>query len=154
MQNKDIIKISKFLSLVLRHKPQTIDLHIGEQGWANTEELLQKINAHGISINMTQLVDVVENNDKKRFAFSPDKKSIRASQGHSLKIDLGYTALEPPEFLFHGTATRNLLSIRKKGIINEQNSTKDPIMGSIVGDCCLTCTLLVGSGRPFAMDRE
>lgn len=116
MHNKNIKNISKFLSLILRHKPQVIGLNLDEQGWASVEELLQKLAANKKGITMSELEWVVENNNKKRFSFNEDKTRIRANQGHSLKLDLGYEAVEPPEFLYHGTASRFIDSIKKTGL--------------------------------------
>lgn len=110
-------KISKFLSLVLRHKPETIGLELDENGWANTADLLQKLKKNNKEISLKTLQEVVATNNKKRFAFNEDGSKIRASQGHSIQIDLGYTASIPPTTLFHGTATRFLESIKKGGLI-------------------------------------
>ncbi|CAA6822787.1 MAG: RNA:NAD 2'-phosphotransferase [uncultured Aureispira sp.] len=110
-------KISKFLSLVLRHKPETIGLCLDENGWAETQELLERLAKHNKSIDLKTLEEVVANNDKKRFAFNADRTKIRASQGHSVRVNLGYTAVEPPEMLYHGTATRFLDSIQKQGLL-------------------------------------
>ena len=113
---KQIKRISKFLSLVLRHAPEKIDLQLDEGGWANVDELLQKMNKEGKLVNMEILELVVESNNKKRFSFSEDKKLIRANQGHSIKIDHGFEAITPPEFLYHGTAEKNLQSILRSGL--------------------------------------
>jgi len=110
-------KISKFLSLVLRHKPEVIGLNLDENGWAETQDLLEKLEINNKKINLKELEEVVSNNDKKRFAFNVDKTKIRASQGHSVQVNLGYTSVEPPQILFHGTATRFLDSIQKQGLL-------------------------------------
>lgn len=110
-------KISKFLSLVLRHKPETIGLDLDENGWAETQVLLEKLANNNKNIDFKTLEEVVADNDKKRFAFNADKTKIRASQGHSIKVELGYATVEPPEMLFHGTATRFLDSIQKQGLL-------------------------------------
>lgn len=114
--NKNIIKLSKFLSLVLRHQPKVIGIELDENGWTNVQQLIQKMNNYGKTINLKTLKEVVENNDKKRFAFDERGTRIRANQGHSIQIDLGYTAQEPPEILYHGTATRFLTSIYQTGL--------------------------------------
>lgn len=116
MQNNNVKKISKFLSLVLRHKPEIINLSLDEQGWASVEILLDKLHSKGKGISFEELEWVVENNNKKRFAFNDDKSRIRANQGHSIQLDLGYAPVEPPEFLYHGTATRFIESIQKTGL--------------------------------------
>ena len=117
MELRTIKKLSKFLSLVLRHRPEVIGLKLSPQGWANTKELLEKCQAQGKKIDFNTLKVIVEQNDKQRFAFNEDFSQIRASQGHSISIDLGYTAQEPPEILYHGTATRFLGSIYAQGLI-------------------------------------
>jgi putative RNA 2'-phosphotransferase len=113
----NIKKTSKFLSFVLRHKPETIGLNLDENGWVETQELLEKLAKNNKKIDLQSLEEVVANNDKKRFAFNADKTKIRASQGHSIEVNLGYTAIEPPEALFHGTATRFLDSIQEQGLL-------------------------------------
>ncbi len=114
---KDQIKRhSKFLSLLLRHKPETIDLKLDEQGWADTSELLQKINQTGRQISPELLEGIVEENDKKRFVFNEDKSRIRAAQGHSLKVELDYKPLSPPDILYHGTIAPTAELIRESGI--------------------------------------
>ncbi|ELR99198.1 RNA 2'-phosphotransferase [Gloeocapsa sp. PCC 73106] len=110
-------KLSKFLSLILRHQPEQIGLSLNSAGWADVEQLINLANQQGIKINRCLLEDIVKTNDKQRFSFNEDKSKIRANQGHSLSIDLGLSPQEPPEFLFHGTATRFLDSILAKGLI-------------------------------------
>ena len=110
MNEKEKKKISKFLSLVLRHKPETIAIELDENGWTDVEALIAKSRDYGVKYDLQILKEVVETNDKKRFAFDDQLKRIRASQGHSLNIDLGYQAQKPPEFLFHGTAVLPLIN--------------------------------------------
>ncbi len=110
------VKLSKFLSLVLRHKPETIGLKLTHEGWANTSELIEKMSAQGTKINLETLKNIVETNNKKRFIFNSDQSLIRANQGHSIQIDLGLQPQQPPSILYHGTATRFLDSIMKTGI--------------------------------------
>lgn len=115
--NVDIVKVSKFLSLVLRHKPEEIGLTLDENGWADVEELIRLINQAGSRLTRPLLERVVAENDKKRFAFSDDGLRIRASQGHSIEVDLALVPQVPPELLYHGTATRFLDSIRETGLV-------------------------------------
>ena len=110
-------RISKFLSLVLRHAPERIELKLDEAGWANVDELLKKMATKGIKIDFDRLEHVVVTNDKKRYAFNESQTKIRASQGHSIEIDLQLIPQQPPEILYHGTATKNLSSIFEKGLI-------------------------------------
>jgi putative RNA 2'-phosphotransferase len=116
MNNK---QISKALSYILRHHPEVIGLTLDAQGWADTQELLAKFSQQYGALTLTALQEVVAENDKKRFAFNEDESKIRASQGHSIEIDLGYTAQTPPEVLYHGTATRFLDSIREAGLLKQ-----------------------------------
>jgi putative RNA 2'-phosphotransferase len=112
MKHKNTTKISKFLSLILRHDPDKIGLKLNAQGWANVKELLKKSS----NLDMKMLEFIVENNNKKRFEFNDDKTKIRARQGHSIKVDLGYKESVPPEILYHGTARKNNSAIRRGGL--------------------------------------
>ena len=116
MDEKRKTKISKFLSLVLRHKPAEIGLNLDENGWAATAELLEKSAAKGTVFTFEELREVVETNDKKRFAFDKAGGKIRAHQGHSIKVDVGFEEKPPPAALYHGTAERNLRSILENGL--------------------------------------
>lgn len=110
-------RISQFLSYVLRHRPAEIGLQLDAQGWVSVAELLAASAAHGRPITPDDLDRVVADSDKQRFAFSEDRTRIRASQGHSVEVNLGYEPATPPELLYHGTATRFLASIRERGLV-------------------------------------
>lgn len=109
-------KISKFLSYVLRHHPELINLNLDENGWANVDELIIKSTNDSQGFTFEELDEIVETNDKKRFIFNEDKTRIRANQGHSIDINLALIPQQPPEFLYHGTAQSNIESILEKGI--------------------------------------
>ena len=116
MNERQTIKISKFLSLVLRHDPQSIGLELDENGWTGVLSLISKVGPKFPGFNMAMLEEVVANNNKKRFAFNEDKTKIRANQGHSIKVDLDYEPVLPPEILYHGTVGRYSNIIAKDGI--------------------------------------
>lgn len=122
MASSEHNKTSKFLSYVLRHKPGAIGLTLDDQGWASIDELIDKANQSGevTSLDRDLIQTVVETNDKKRFVISNDGQRIRAAQGHSIDVDLQLKPVEPPEFLYHGTATRFLDSILKEGLKPQQ----------------------------------
>lgn len=110
---------SKFLSLLLRHRPEMLNLQLEEGGWTEVKPLLEKINNYKKRSTFTfeELEYIVSNNDKQRFAFNNDKTKIRANQGHSTNVQMNYTPKTPPPVLYHGTATKNVDSILKNGII-------------------------------------
>jgi putative RNA 2'-phosphotransferase len=116
MTNK-LIEISKFLSFVLRHKPQAIGITLDAEGWVAIDDLLKAAARDGRSITRQQLQEVVATNDKKRFSISPDGRLIRANQGHSIDVELNLMPVEPPVLLYHGTVERFLDSIREKGLV-------------------------------------
>lgn len=115
-KKSELIAMSKFLSLVLRHEPQKIGLQLDDAGWVVTQELLRCLAAAGRPTTLELLTQVVETSDKQRFAFSTDGARIRANQGHSVEVDLGLTPTTPPERLFHGTASRFLDAILREGL--------------------------------------
>jgi putative RNA 2'-phosphotransferase len=116
MNPGQLISTSRFLSLVLRHAPEKIGLRLDDAGWVSVDQLLAALAAHRRAITREQLEYVVANNDKKRFAFSSDGRSIRASQGHSVEVDLKYAPAVPPDTLYHGTARRFLDAILREGL--------------------------------------
>ena len=111
------VSISKFLSLVLRHQPEKIGLSLDQSGWASTPQLIEASRRSGFEFTLEELQNVVVGNDKKRFSLSEDGLRIRANQGHSIKVELGYAPTAPPETLYHGTAERFLASIKQQGLI-------------------------------------
>jgi putative RNA 2'-phosphotransferase len=116
MSHDPIVATSKLLSFVLRHRPDNIGLQLDPHGWTEVETLLAQLRAHGHAVDRTLLEQVVLDNDKQRFAFSPDGLRIRASQGHSVAVDLALEPRDPPPVLYHGTASRFLKSILAQGL--------------------------------------
>ena len=113
---KQLKQVSKFMSLVLRHKPETIGLQLDENGWANVQELVDKMNATGAAATIELINTIVETNDKKRFAFNEDKTMIRANQGHSIEVEMNLKEVQPPEFLYHGTVEKFIDNICMEGL--------------------------------------
>jgi putative RNA 2'-phosphotransferase len=116
----DPVQLSKFLSFVLRHKPDAIGLVLDAQGWVGIDGLIAKADAAGTRFSGSDLRHVVETSDKKRFTISPDGSRIRAAQGHSVTVALGLQASEPPPALYYGTATRFVESIKRDGLKPQQ----------------------------------
>ena len=116
IEDKQNTRISKFLSLVLRHAPEKIGINLDDTGWTPIDELIAKMNSSGQKIDRQILQHVVATNNKKRFAISEDGRMIRANQGHSIKVEHGYEPKTPPSKLFHGTALRNQDSILNSGL--------------------------------------
>lgn len=118
MSNKpaDNKKLSVFISLILRHKPEAIGIALDEHGWASVDELIKGINAANYRIDMELLEEIVRTDNKQRYSFNEDKTLIRANQGHSVRVDVELKECEPPEQLFHGTGERFAAAIRKEGL--------------------------------------
>ena len=109
-------KISKFLSLILRHAPGKIGLVLDENGWADVAELIDKSAKKQMFFSAGELEEVVVTNDKQRFSYNADKTKIRANQGHSIEVELQLEKKTPPEILYHGTVARFLDRIRQEGL--------------------------------------
>lgn len=116
INEKETTKLSKFLSLVLRHQPQTIGIVLDESGWTNIDVLIEQSIKNGVHFDRALLTHIVETNTKKRFAFSEDNLNIRANQGHSVEVELGYAPQKPPTVLYHGTAQQFVASIKQNGL--------------------------------------
>jgi putative RNA 2'-phosphotransferase len=147
MKNHDRLRsISKFLSFVLRHEPESIGLGLDAAGWACVNDLIEKSAAAGKRFDRALLQEVVDTNDKKRFALSADGLRIRANQGHSIYVALGLSPCIPPQRLYHGTATRFLPSILESGLDkrgrHHVHLTEDTTIATAVGQRYGTLALL------------
>ena len=127
---------SKYISLILRHKPETIGITLDEHGWANVDELIAGISKTH-TMNMQILEEIVSTDEKQRYSFNDDKTLIRANQGHSIQVDVELKEIEPPEFLWHGTGEKFVSSIDASGLIPKSrlyvHLSKDKETATIVG---------------------
>lgn len=117
MDERKLVKISKYLSKHLRHQPERLGLSLEDGGWVAVEDLLKACSRHNFPVSLAELKEVVEKNDKKRFSFDASGEKIRANQGHSVEVDLQLKAELPPGTLFHGTPQRNADSIKEHGLL-------------------------------------
>lgn len=108
--------MSKFISLILRHRPEAAYIELDEHGWAEVDKLIEGIRRTGKRINRELLEEIVRTDNKQRYSFNEDKTYIRANQGHSVPVDVGLKEQEPPVFLYHGTAAGFLASIEREGL--------------------------------------
>lgn len=113
MSDKDT---SKFIALILRHKPETVGISLDEHGWANVDELIEGVNkTHHLDRKL--LERIVREDEKQRYSFNEDKTLIRANQGHSVPVDVELEECVPPDVLFHGTGEKYVSSIWEKGLL-------------------------------------
>ena len=108
------------LSLLLRHQPEALGISLDENGWTDVPVLIDKMNAAGFLLTTEILTYIVDTNAKKRFAFNETGDKIRASQGHSVEVELGYTPQQPPAILYHGTGEKSVASILQTGLQKQQ----------------------------------
>lgn len=114
----DLTNTSRFISLILRHKPETIGITLDEHGWADVSELIEGIRkTQAFKFNMEMLEEIVRTDNKQRYSFNEDKTLIRANQGHSIPVDVELQEVLPPEYLWHGSAQKYFQSIREQGLI-------------------------------------
>lgn len=114
----NLTKTSKFISLILRHKPEVIGISLDEHGWANVDELIAGVSKTR-PLNMEILEEIVRTDEKQRYSFNADKTLIRANQGHSIPVDVELTELQPPAILYHGTAEKYVPSIEALGLLHQ-----------------------------------
>ncbi len=111
----DLVKLSKRLSYILRHNPESVGIQLDEAGWVDVDVLLEALARHGLRVTPQELARVVAENDKQRFSLVDGR--IRARQGHTVAVNLGLAARVPPDLLFHGTPERNVPSILRRGLV-------------------------------------
>ena len=116
MDDRRLVKVSKYLSRHLRHEPERLGLVLGQGGWVRVDELLAVCAARSFALSREELQEVVDRNDKRRFSFDETGTMIRANQGHSVEIDLELAAVDPPAVLYHGTARARLEPILSEGL--------------------------------------
>src|SRR5262245_38177508 len=116
MDGKRQVRVSKYLSLHLRHQPEALGLMLEPGGWVKVDDLLAACAGQGFPITREELALVVKGSDKQRFAFDESGTRIRANQGHSVPVELQLEAKEPPAVLYHGTAEHSLALVLDKGL--------------------------------------
>lgn len=149
-------RLSVFISLILRHKPEEIGITLDRHGWANVKELITGINNTGRKINMEILEEIVRTDNKGRYSFNENKTLIRANQGHSVPVDVELKETVPPSVLYHGTATRFLDSIKQQGIKSMSrlyvHLSKDLETAIQVGNRHGKCVVLVINAKKMCDD--
>lgn len=113
----NLTAVSRYISLILRHKPETIGIALDEHGWADVGELIEGIRYNYPDFDMSVLEEIVATDEKQRYSFNEDMSLIRANQGHSIPVDVELDIVEPPEYLFHGTGKKYKESIDATGLI-------------------------------------
>ena len=113
----NITKVSKFLSLVLRHKPDAAGISLDEHGWANVDELINGVSVNYPGFNIDILEEIVRTDEKQRYSFNEDGSKIRANQGHSIPVDVELEVVMPPRYLYHGTGEKYAGLIERDGLI-------------------------------------
>lgn len=118
-EERRLERISKFISMILRHKPEVIGITLDEHGWADVDELIKGINETGEEIEFSKdtLETIVKTDKKQRYSFSQDKTLIRANQGHSIPVDVELEKKEPPKVLYHGTGVKSVKAIQEQGLL-------------------------------------
>ena len=118
-EERRLERLSKFISMILRHKPEVIGITLDEHGWADVDELIKGINETGeeVEFNKTTLEKIVKTDKKQRYSVSHDKTLIRANQGHSIPVDVELEKKEPPKILYHGTGVKSVKAIQEQGLL-------------------------------------
>ena len=112
----NLTKVSKYISLILRHKPETIGISLDKHGWANVNDLIEGVSKTH-KLDMEMLEEIVATDEKQRYSFNEDKTKIRANQGHSIDVDVELEEMVPPDMLWHGTSVKYAKSIDAEGLI-------------------------------------
>lgn len=119
-EERRLKRLSKFISMILRHRPEVIGITLDEHGWADVEKLIKGINETGEEVEFSKatLEEIVKTDEKQRYSFSQDKALIRANQRHSVPVDVELERKEPPKVLYHGTGSKSVEAIKKQGILS------------------------------------
>lgn len=159
MDAKSMKVVSKSISYVLRHRPDSIGIVLEAGGWVNVEELLAAFARDGRPLSRELLEQIVAESDKQRYELSADRTRIRARQGHSVEVDLGYEPAQPPDVLYHGTAAHFLESIWRQGLVKGRRhhvhmSTDQQTMRAVAMRKGKPVLLAIDARRMFADGHE
>ena len=135
-------EVSKFISLILRHKPEVIGISLDEHGWADVSELIAGV-SRTCPLNMERLEEIVRTDRNQRYSFNEDHTKIRANQGHSIPVDVELKQADPPDVLYHGTGEKYADSIRRMGLI-----PKSRLYVHLSGDTAAAVNVGKRHGRP------
>ena len=116
LDEKSLVKRSKYLARHLRHQPEALGLTLDPGGWVAVDALLAAMRRHGIELSRAQLDEIVACNNKQRFSFDETGTRIRANQGHSIPVDLQLAPATPPDALYHGTSKATIGPILREGL--------------------------------------
>ncbi len=116
MKNINDIEVGRFISLILRHHPESVGITLDEHGWADTDILTERVARKWKGFSFADLERIVRENNKQRYSFNEDKTRIRANQGHSVTVNMEFTPVTPPDILYHGTGEKSVDSILANGI--------------------------------------
>lgn len=162
----NLTQISKFISLILRHKPETIGITLDEHGWADAQELIDGINHSGrYHLNMEMLEEIVRMDDKQRYSFNEAHTLIRANQGHSIPVDVELEEKEPPKLLYHGTGEKYVDFIDQQGLVPKSrlyvHLSADPETARKVGSrhgrpviYLIDCRRMIEDGYKFYLSKN
>lgn len=145
----NLTKVSKYLSLILRHKPEEIGISLDKNGWAKVNKLIKGMREKYPDFNIDILEEIVKTDEKQRYSFNEDHTFIRANQGHSISVDVELEEVEPPDILYHGTGMKYYGSIMKDGLI-----PKSRLYVHLSGDVNTATTVGARHGEPvvFCVD--
>lgn len=117
---RELTRISKYMSMLLRHHPEAIGLDMDEHGWVKVNDLIEGIQENkSKTFGMNELEEIVRTDEKQRYSFNADKTLIRANQGHSIQVDVELKKRTPPEILYHGTGEKYVASIDQQGLLSK-----------------------------------
>lgn len=138
MKPNNLTRLSRFLSLILRHKPEAIGITLDSHGWADVSQLIDGVNRNGrFQMTLDILEEIVRTDEKQRYSYNDDHTKIRANQGHSIPVDVELEALDPPEYLWHGSGEKYQESIDATGLIPKSrlyvHLSSDPQTAEAVG---------------------
>ncbi|HEY0071811.1 MAG TPA: RNA 2'-phosphotransferase [Chloroflexia bacterium] len=147
MEDKRLVRVSKYLSKHLRHTPEVLDLTLEPGGWVPVDVLLDACHKRNFPITREELEEVVARNNKQRFSFDATGTRIRANQGHSVEVDLQLVPVEPPALLYHGTGSQTVAIIQREGL---QRMSRHHV--HLSGDLSIALNVGARHGKPVVFE--
>ena len=116
-------RLSKFLSLVLRHRPDDFDIALDSNGFTDADALFavvkSKYKGKYSYEDVVRVTTTPAQDGKMRFELVDGR--IRARYGHNKRVEaIAYQPVTPPEILYHGTPQTAVAAIRREGLSAQQ----------------------------------
>lgn len=115
----DLKKVSIYLSLVLKYKPEYAGVTLDEYGWTNVSDLIQGVSKK-YPIDIDILEEIVYTDNRQRYQFNHNHTRIRATR-RTLNSKTDLVRSKPPENLYFVASKKQIDAIDRDGLMPKES---------------------------------